>query len=409
MTTDLITIEKLVYGGAGLARIGGRVVLAPFVLPGETARVRVEEKVLEAELEEVVTPAAGRIEPRCPFFTRCGGCHYQHASYEIELEQKRAILREVLRRVGKVEAPEEIRVAAGPPFEYRNRAQLHLAGGEIGYYAHGSRRLVAVDQCPISSPKIKQALAALREMLADRRFPRFLRSLELFTNEGEVQLNVLETGQPVARRFFDWCAERIPAFAAGAIEYPVRQDLYRVRHRSFFQVNRFLVEQMVDCALEGADGETALDLYAGVGLFSIPLARRFAGVTAVETSTSAAGDLEFNAARAGCAVSVRQQATEEYLESLEKAPDFVLADPPRAGLGKRAVRELLRLRPPRLVVVACDPATLARDLGALTAGGYAIERMTLIDLFPRTFHIETVVGLRSSIDTSVGPRGRPAR
>ena len=393
MTTELITIEKLVYGGAGLARIGGRVVLAPFVLPGETARVRLEEQALEAQLEEVVTPGAGRTEPLCPFFTRCGGCHYQHAAYELELEQKRAILREVLRRVGKLEAPEEIHVISGAPFEYRNRAQLHVAGGEIGYFAHGSRRLVPVDQCPISSPKINQALGALREMLADRRFPRFLRSLELFTNEAEVQLNVLETGQPVARRFFDWCLERVPGFTGGAIEYPVRQDLYRVRHRSFFQVNRFLIEQMVDCALEGAGGETALDLYAGVGVFSLPLARRFAAVTAVESSASAADDLEFNAARAGCAVSVRQQAVEAYLESLEKAPDFVLADPPRAGLGKTAVRELLRLRPARLVVVACDPATLARDLGALTAGGYAIERMTLIDLFPRTFHIETVVGL----------------
>jgi 23S rRNA (uracil1939-C5)-methyltransferase len=394
VSTQLITIEKLVYGGRGLARIDGRVVLAPFVLPGETARVRVGADSIEASLEEVETPAAGRVEAACPFFERCGGCHYQHASYELEVEQKREILREVLRRVGKLEAPEQISVVAGPPFEYRNRAQLHLEGGELGYYAHGSRRLVPVDRCPISSPKINQALAALRDMLPDRRFPRFLRSLELFTNETGVQLNVLETGQAVARRFFDWCAEGVPGFTDGAIEYPVREDLYRVRHRSFFQVNRFLIEQMVDCALEGVGGETALDLYAGVGLFSLPLARRFAAVTAVESSASAAGDLEFNAARAGVAVSVQQQAVEEFLESLEKAPEFVLADPPRTGLGKRVVGELLRLRPARLVVVACDPATLARDLGELTGGGYAIERMTLIDLFPRTFHIETVVGLR---------------
>jgi 23S rRNA (uracil1939-C5)-methyltransferase len=393
VTTQLVTIEKLVYGGCGLARIGGRVVLAPFVLPGEIARVRVDETGFEADLEEVVTPAAGRADPSCPLFERCGGCHYQHALYELELEQKRTILREVLRRVGKLEAPEEIRAIGGPPLEYRNRAQFHLAEGEIGYYAHGSRRLVPVDRCPISSPKINQALAALRGMLPERRFPRFLRSLELFTNETEVQLNVLESGQPVAQRFFDWCAERVPGFTGGAIEYPLRQDLYRVRGRSFFQVNRFLIGQMVDCALEDAEGGTALDLYAGVGLFSLPLARRFGAVTAVESSGSAAGDLEFNAARAGLAIAVRQQAVEAHLASLEKPPDFVLADPPRTGLGKPVARELLRLRPARLVVVACDPATLARDLGALTGGGYAIERMTLIDLFPRTFHIETVVEL----------------
>lgn len=393
MTNEPVTIEKLVYGGRGLARIGGRVVLAPFVLPGETVRLRVEEKALEAALAEVVTPAAGRIEPRCPFFYRCGGCQYQHFDYEMELEQKREILREVLRRVGKLEAPEEIRVISGPPWEYRNRAQLHLAGGEIGYFTHGSRRLVPVDRCPISSPKINEALAALRGMLADRRFPRFVRSIELFTNEAEVQLNVLESSQAVARRFFDWCAERIPGFNMLAIEYAVRDVLYRVRHRSFFQVNRFLIDQMVDCAMEGAEGGTALDLYAGVGLFSLALARHFSAVTAVETSASAASDLEFNAGRAGLAVSVRQQAAEAFLESLDEAPDFVLADPPRAGLGKRAVKELLRLGPPRLTIVSCDPATLARDLGALTAGGYRIDQLTLIDLFPRTFHIETVARL----------------
>ena len=120
-------------------------------------------------------------------------------------------------------------------------------------------------------------------------------------------------------------------------------------------------------------------------------------MTAVESSGNAAGDLEFNAARAGLAINVRQQGVEEFLAALDQPPDFVLADPPRTGLGKPVVRELLRLRPARLVVVACDPATLARDLGALTGGGYAIERMTLIDLFPRTFHIETVVGMRRMV------------
>jgi 23S rRNA (uracil1939-C5)-methyltransferase len=250
-----------------------------------------------------------------------------------------------------------------------------------------------VDRCPISSPKINAALAALTGMLRDPRFPRFVRSIELFTSESEVQLNVVETGQPVARRFFEWCAERIPGFTPNALEYAVGGDLFRVRHRSFFQVNRFLIEQMVDTALANAEGETALDLYAGVGLFSLPLARRFRSVTAVESSSSAAGDLEFNAARSSVAVGVRRQSMEDFLETVAETPDFVLADPPRTGLGKRAVKELLRLRPRRLAIVACDPATLARDLGALVNGGYAIDRLTVIDLFPQTYHIETVVQL----------------
>jgi 23S rRNA (uracil1939-C5)-methyltransferase len=233
-------------------------------------------------------------------------------------------------------------------------------------------------------------------MLRDRRFPRFVRSLELFTNETEVQLNVLETAQPVSRRFFDWAAERIPGLAAGTLDYPVGRDVYRVGHRSFFQVNRFLIEAVVERALEGAEGISAVDLYAGVGLFSLRLARRFRSVTAVESGGSAARDLEFNAARAGVEVAVRRHVADLFLGELEEAPEFVLADPPRSGLGKRVVRELLRLKPPRVVIVSCDPSTLARDLAPLTADAYRIERLTLVDLFPQTYHIETVTHLRTA-------------
>ncbi len=396
-------IEKLVYGGQGLARIEGRVALAPFVLPGERARLRMEAErrgVTEARLLEVLEPAEGRVEPPCPFFLRCGGCHYQHAQYELQIALKREILREVLARIGKIEAPGEIRVVSGEPWGYRNRTQFHLAGGEIGFFGFGSHHLVPVDRCPISSSRINEALTALRGMKGERRFPGFIKSIELFTNESEVQVNVLESGRPVARGFFDWCAEQVPGYAADAIEYAAGGVEYRVHHRSFFQVNRFLTEPLVEAATEGAEGGSAVDLYSGVGLFAIPLARRFQSVTAVETSPSAVRDLEFNAQRAGVAVEVRREPAEAFLGACEKRLDFVLADPPRAGLGKAAVRELLRLKPPLLTIVACDPATLARDLAALLAGGYAIEQLTLIDLFPQTFHIETVARLREKSRSS---------
>jgi 23S rRNA (uracil1939-C5)-methyltransferase len=396
-TNREVVIEKLVYGGSGLARDGGRVVLVPFVLPGESVRVREEKErrgVIEARLDEVLAPGAGRTEPPCPFFFRCGGCHYQHATYEVQLEQKVAILREALRRVGKLEAPEHIRVLSGEPLGYRNRTQFHLAAGEIGYFGFASHRLVPVDRCPISSPKVNEALAALRDMRTQRRFPAFVSSIEVFTNETDVQLNVLEAAQPVSRRFFDWCAERIPGYTEDALDYTVGEVTYRVRHRSFFQVNRYLAGVMVETALEGAEGATALDLYSGVGLFSIPLARRFGEITAVESSGSAALDLEFNARRAGAQVAVRHEAVEAYLEPLAERPDFVLADPPRAGLGRHVVRHLLRLKPERLSIVACDPATLARDLAGLVAGRYRLEALTLVDLFPQTYHIEAVARLR---------------
>ncbi len=389
-------MEKWVYGGRGLARLEGRAVLVPYVLPGETARVRVRRErpgLLEAELVEILTSVPDRVLPPCPYFQRCGGCHYQHAGYPFQVEHKRNVLIEVLRRIGKIPPPEFVGTIAGEPWEYRNRTQFHLRGREIGYMEGGSHRLCAVERCAISSPKINEALGALRGMLRERRFPGFLRSIELFTNESEVQLNVLESEQPPARSFFEWCAERIPGAAAGSLDYPAAGYVFRVSHGSFFQTNRFLIDRLVECALEGAEGETAVDLYAGVGLFSLPLARRFRRVTAVESGGSAFRDLEYNAARAGLPVQAVRTSSEQFLEALSAPPDFVLADPPRAGLGKTVAGQLLRLRPARITIVSCDPATLARDLGTLVGGGYRLEGLTLVDLFPQTYHIESVARL----------------
>jgi len=394
----MVRIDKWVYGGAGLGRIEGRVALVPFVLPGEEVRIEfAREGRSEARAVEIVSQAAERQAAACPYFMRCGGCHYQHAPYEFQLAQKGAILSEVFRRVGKLEAPENIETVSGPAWEYRNRSQFHLWRGEIGYLEAGSHRLCPVERCPISSPRINEALAVLPQMRHDRRFPRFLRSIELFTNETDVQVNVLATDVPgthgVARSFFDWCAERIPGATSGTLEYPTANGVFRVGHHSFFQVNRFLVDALVEAALGDAQGEQALDLYAGVGLFSLPLARRFRHTTAVESGSGAVRDLQVNAERAGVEIGVEKKLAEAWLEGVDRAPDLVFADPPRAGLGKTVVGHLLRLQPKRITIVACDPATLARDLAPLVAGGYGIARLTLVDLFPQTYHFETVVQL----------------
>jgi 23S rRNA (uracil1939-C5)-methyltransferase len=230
-------------------------------------------------------------------------------------------------------------------------------------------------------------------MVRDRKWPAFVRRVELFTNESEVQFNVLESGQPVARHFFDWVAGRLPGYAPGAIEYALGADAFRVSPRSFFQVNRYLAEDLVQAAVACAAGDDALDLYAGAGLFSIPLARRFRSVTAVESGASAIADLRFNSERAGASVGTVRSSVEEFLLRFEGTPDFVLADPPREGLGKGAVRELIRIAPQRIHIVACDPATLARDLRQFLDAGYRIERMAMADLFPQTYHLETIVFL----------------
>jgi len=416
-----VTIEKLVYGGDGLARVNGQVVLTPFVLPGERATVETFEQkpgLVRSKLIELHARAAARVDARCPYFGRCGGCHYQHAGYETQLGFKREILAETLRRVGKIEPPEEIRVIAAEPWHYRNRAQFHIQGSEIGYREARSNRLCGIEHCPISSPRINQVIGALRKMLRDARWPRFVHSIEVFTNEEQVQLNVLDTARPVARRFFDWCAEAIAEFVPGALDYAVdchspsnthtvgarhaspgalagpKAATYRVSGGSFFQVNRFLIDQILGAALGDAAGESALELFAGVGLFSLPLARRFTKVTAIESGAGALRDLQFNAERARVAIEAHQSSVDAFLSALTVAPDFVLADPPRAGLGKIAVRELLRLNPSSITIVACDPATLARDLAALIAGGYKLGNLTMVDLFPQTYHIEAIAQLK---------------
>jgi len=396
-----MTVEKLVYGGDGLGRIEGRVVLAPYVLPGERIRAEAAQEkpgLVRARLLEVLEATPARVPPPCPYFGRCGGCHYQHAPYELQLAAKRSILVEELRRLGKIEPPAEIEVIAGEPWGYRNRAMFHIEGRRLGYLEARSHKLCAIDRCPISSPKVNETIGALSEMLRDPRWPPFLRSLEIFTDEEQVQLNVVDTARPVARRFFDWCAEKIPGLVTGALDYRGR---FRVGANSFFQVNRFLVERLVTAAVESAQGETALDLYAGVGLFAMALAETFHEVTGVESGPTAVRDLQFNAERAGLAnLRAERNTTEAYLETMTRAPDCVLLDPPRAGLGKTVVHRLSELRPPTVIIVSCDPATLARDLAGLLSAGYQIERMALIDLFPQTYHLETVVRLSRMVHGS---------
>jgi len=380
-TEETLTIEKLVYGGDGLARIEGRVVLVPFVLPGEVVRVeveRVKNDLFRGRLLEIVTPSPLRVPAPCPYFMRCGGCNYQHADYNTQVDQKRAILLEVLKRVGKIEYQGEVRAITGQPWAYRNRAQLHVSHGAVGYFEHASQKLCAIDRCPIASPALNQAIEKLSE-----RVPQAETTVELFTNERDIQVNVKDR---VPRSIYE-------QFASAGAGDPIDYSGFRVSLNSFFQVNRFMVDQLVDCAVGEQGGESAVDLYAGVGLFAMRLAAKFKRVTAVESQWSAFRDLEYNISQRSMPIEPKSDNAESYLATLEAPPDLILADPPRAGLGKQVVRELIRVRAPRLTIVSCDPATLARDLQALLAAGYRIQEIALVDLFPQTFHLETIVQL----------------
>ena len=378
---EILTIEKLVYGGDGLARPDGKVILMPFVLPGERVRAAVEREkndLFRGRLIELMEASGQRVVPQCPYFQRCGGCQYQHIDYAAQVEDKRSILREVLRRVGKIDFDGDIGAISAEPWQYRNRVQLHIEDGAVGYFEHGSHKLCTITHCPISSPRLNEAISVLHANLSG--IPAFSASVDLFTNETDVQINVVERVPRSVYTFLESLG------TSGPIEYGGLQ----VSRNSFFQVNRFLIDRLVESALADSQGETALDLYAGAGLFTVELARRFRKVTAVESGRSAFRDLQCNAKNRAHAV---EATTEEYLSRLEERPDFILADPPRAGLGKRVIQELVRIRSPRLAIVACDPATLARDLQGLLSAGYRIGKLTMVDLFPQTFHIETVVQL----------------
>jgi 23S rRNA (uracil1939-C5)-methyltransferase len=370
--------------------------MTPLALPGELVRIEVKNQkaqLIRARVAQVLEPSAERVVPRCPHFGACGGCHYQHTGYEYQVAQKIEILKEVLRRVGHLEV-EDIPAVTADPWSYRNRIQLHFDDRRMGFHAAGSHDIEPIQGCDISSPRLVEAIKTLRDMKRSPRWPRFIKALELFTNETQMQVNVLDSGpKHVNKGFFDWLAGPMPGALEPALHYQAVGYDFRVSHKSFFQVNRLLVDQLVEAALPGAEGKSALDLYAGVGLFSLPLAKRFKQVTAVEAVTSASADLAFNAERHGLEIRTAKARTEDFLGSVQSTPDFILADPPRVGLGKDAVADLVRIAAPRVHLVSCDPPTLARDLQGLVAGGYRVEGISMVDLFPQTSHIETVTRL----------------
>ncbi|HLJ25955.1 MAG TPA: 23S rRNA (uracil(1939)-C(5))-methyltransferase RlmD [Candidatus Angelobacter sp.] len=419
-----LTIEKLIYGGDGLARQAeGKAVFVPLVLPGEEISATIAEDkpgFARATVDELLTPSEKRIQPGCAYFGSCGGCHYQHTGYENQLEIKRAILRETFRRTGKFEWQEEIITHAGEPWNYRNRTRMKLQVGRefaIGYRRLASHELLPVEKCPISSPAINRLIYHLWELGREQRVPQGIGEIEFFANHDDSALLLEVYGSPPItglQEFFRDLKVRMPevqglsAFTLSGPHSPAApearevlgQDFlayraedreFRVSAGSFFQTNRFLVDELVQAVTSGLSGRMALDLYAGVGLFANHLSKRFHQVFAVESSPAAAGDLQANAQKNVTAV---RATTEQFLQkSINLNADVVVADPPRAGMGEGTTKLLAALRVPRISYLSCDPTTLARDLRLLLDFGYKIEEVHLIDLFPQTFHIESLVRL----------------
>ena len=426
---QLVQIEKPIYGGAFLARVEGKAIFVPLTLPGEQVRVSITQSkgsYSTAEVEEIVSQVPERVVPACPHFGACGGCHYQHAGYVAQLAFKRAILRETLERGGVV-VPAEIAVLSADSWRYRNRIRLAFDGaGNPGYRGRRSHAVVPVRACPIAAPLLLEAGSVFAQVA--RGFAPAIRPTEiaLFCDSAETALlATVFTATPSRFPFGDLAQalhERIPAltgaelvvesqsgkqalaqpprtiarWGANSLAYRAAGFDYRVDHGAFFQVNRWLVDALVERVTAGQSGALAWDLFAGVGLFARQLAASFARVVAVESAPSATAALEANLlGTTGVAVKAETLA---FLRRSGKSqrPDLIVVDPPRTGLGAETCALLAGIAAPALVSVSCDPATLARDLRSLTASGYQIESITLADLFPQTFHLETVVQLRRS-------------
>ena len=402
-----VTPTTMTYGGDALGRLpDGRALFVPFVLPGETVRVQIVEdkqRYARGELIEVLEPSPERTGPRCVHFATCGGCHYQHMPYEIQLSTKTSILRDQLERIGKFDAVPMLTAIGSPQhFNYRNHVQFHLAeGGQPGYFRADKQGVFPIEECHLPEETINRLWPQL-----DFEFIPDLERIALRAGaDDDIQL-ILESSQVQAPSLL---VEELPVSVAHIslagtlvlagsehLSIEVKDQPLRVSAGSFFQVNTAGASLLVDKMLEelgdlGAlDGSKIIcDAYCGVGLFSWFVAPEVKKLLAIETSASACEDFVHNLDDFDH-VELYQADTALALEGIQDSLDVLLLDPPRSGLSRQVIDAITRKDIPILLYISCDPATLARDGKRLALGGYHLQRVVPVDMFPQTFHIESL-------------------
>jgi 23S rRNA (uracil1939-C5)-methyltransferase len=426
-----ITIERIIPGGRGLSFHKGRPVFVPFSAPGDLIRVishRDRKSYLEATSAEVLSAAPCRREPLCIHFSSCGGCDFQHIEVNTQLEAKRGILVDALRRIGKIHYPaSQIGLIPSPPWSYRNRVQIKISSKANryvwGFYRMGSHQIVSLDNCLITSQALWHFLNKLMKWLENQKaFTDWWSGIEIFQGDAEqflvsFRLNVYHDSlERFGSRLQEWgLAETFPnasfhfssgrersvlVSGSGFVSKTIGDLTYLVGPDSFFQINDSMLTSLHACATAGCFGDIALDLYSGVGFFSLALARTFGHVLAVEVSPAACRDLQRNLeVNHVCNCQLFSQEAGAFISdhrSQLKDLDLILLDPPRAGLPMKTVAEVAELRVPKVVYVSCDPSTLSRDLGIFLKYQYEIASLDILDLFPQTHHLETVAKLHRS-------------
>lgn len=382
-----VEIERILPGGVGLAHAEGRTIFVSLAAPGDVVRVRVERtrgKLAFASIVEIIKPSPVRIEPPCPYFGRCGGCDFQQLNYEAQLKAKVEIINDCLNRITRLDPLPEIEIHPSlHEWRYRARAnwQFDSPTRVLGYFERGSHRVCDVAECAVLVPELETTLETLRHQIKKGSFEISTTDIDAISGDVGISVNPALAG-----------------FITREVNRKIGGETYYFSAKAFFQTNHALLESLIRKAIEEAHGSTAMDLYCGVGLFTLPLARRFDQVIGVESNRTSAEFARRNLEIANLSnARVFNARIDEWFQAhpYSESLDFLLLDPPRTGAEPTVIDGILALRPKQISYVSCDPATLARDLRLLLAAGYSLESVAAFDMFPQTHHVETVVRLRA--------------
>lgn len=411
-----VRFEKLVYGGECLGRLlDGRAVFVPYVLPGEFAEIELteqKERFARGRLVKLLERSPERVDPPCPYFSVCGGCHYQHLGYAQQLELKKDLVRDQLERIGKLANLPEIEMTASPnPLSYRNQVQFHPTRAEnaeaplhLGYKMASSDELLPIEKCFLIPDELNELLPQI-ELEPESGIARLAMRIDsddeiMLVFEGESQEPPeLVIDLPVSSTYLSPEGRSLNMGGNDALVFRVLGKEFLVSPESFFQVNLPVAEEMVRHVLtliEGQEKLEMLELYSGVGLFTRFLAPLASQLIAIESAPSACFDFAGNLEEFEH-ISLYEGAVELILPELVeqiKPIDLVVLDPPRAGLNARARQALVDLAPKEIIYISCDPSTLARDLKHLSEAGYSLEGVHAFDMFPQTAHVETMTVLQ---------------
>lgn len=421
-----VRIESVAYKGYGVARIDGKVVFVPYTMTGDEAWVEITEEKKRysmARLIQMIEPSPGRVNPPCPYFGTCGSCQWQHIDYSIQGELKKEILGETLKRLGKLNEIPPISVVPSPkPYDYRVRVQLKVKGKKMGYYHEKSHQIVDVAHCHISHPLVNQIIGELREDLdalvrmeeieinvsPEERSGVLLFHAHSYDQRAKYFMEELLGSQAILRGIAITQKDGFRFLGDPALNFTIplskesdkRELKIRISPGSFSQVNPEQNQRLVQTVLQFSkvdQEDRVIDLYAGAGNLTLPLATGASEALGIEKNRMAFEDAQFNAERNGVENCHFTQGRVEdvFLDWKKETPDLIVLDPPRTGC-KTVLDQVVKLKPKKIVYVSCEPTTFARDLGLFSERGYSLQRLSLIDMFPQTYHMETVGLLQQS-------------